>query len=393
MKKIVVLGAGYASLAFLKNLDLEALGDYEIFLISRYDYHYTSILLHEVVTGARRDARIYLTDILPHKIKIIQDEVLEIKEDKVLAKKQSYDYDYLVVGLGFQSDSFGIAGIKEYATPIVDFENALKLREKIYLQIEKYKKTKDCKDLKFVVCGGGFSGIETITSLAINLKKFCEEQGVDSTLLQFICIEAMPDILPMFSAKLVQKTKNFLKTENVELATGCKILRCEEGRVIVQRNDREEDIEAGLIIWTAGVKGNAVIENSSFFTSARSKVEVDTYLRPYNQENQDKMQNIYIIGDCAALKDVESGRFYPPTAQIAIKQGEYLAKAFKNRILGVGVEAFNYISEGTVCSLGEGCAIGNVKGRDISGKIAIFIKRMIEKKWLYKILGIRGIFR
>lgn len=393
MKKIVVLGAGYATLAFLKKLDLANLGDYEISLISKYDYHYTSILLHEIVSGAKQDIRIYLNEILSNKINIIQDCVLEVNDKEVVCEKQKYTYDYLIVGLGFQSDTFGIPGIKEYATPIVDFENALKLNEKILMQLQKFQASKDVKDLKFVVCGGGFSGIETIASLQINLHKACRQQSIDPDLLQLICVEAMPNILPMFSGDLVEKAKGYLEQNKIQLAVGCKILKCEENKVIVEKDGKEEVIEAGIIIWTAGVKGNAVIENSKFFTSARSKVEVDSYLQPLNQENQEKMHNIYVIGDCAALKDPATGRFYPPTAQIAIKQGEYLATAFKNRILGLSVDTFAYQSEGTVCSLGEFYAIGNVSGKNISGRFAMYIKRMIEKKWLYKLLGLGGIFR
>ncbi|CBG39444.1 NAD(P)/FAD-dependent oxidoreductase [Helicobacter mustelae] len=399
MKKIVVLGAGYGSLAFLKSLDQTGLDAYEVVLISKQDYHYTSILLHEVASGARVDVRYHLSEILPRNIITIKDTVVRIEENEVIGEKKHYAYDYLIIGLGFQSDTFGIPGIKEFTTPIIDFEGALALREQIYAQIRKYKTSKDPLDLKFVICGGGFSGIETIASLAINLKKECQNHGVDPSLLDLICIEAMPEILPMFPQTLVQDAKNYLQTLGVKLATGCKILRCEQNKVVVERTEGESKIEdgfeAGVIIWTAGVKGNGVVENSPFFTSGRSKIEVDAYLQPTNQEHQEKMHNIYVLGDCAALKDPSSGRFYPPTAQIAMKQGEYLAQAFRNRILGSGgVQGFAYKSEGTICSLGEHYAIGIVGSREFKGKMAIYLKRMIEKKWIFKILGyFKGLFR
>ena len=393
MKKVVVLGAGYASLAFLKKLQPKVLESAQVTLISRYDYHYTSILLHEIVSGAKSDVTLRLKDILPNGVEIIKDNVLEIKANEVVGEKQSYEYDYLIVGLGFGSDDFGIQGVREHSTPIVDFVNAKALKEKLIAQIQKYKQTRDANDLKIAVCGGGFSGIETISSLVFNLKKLCQKEGVSPNLLELTCIEAMPDILPMFSAPLVTKAKEFLQNQGVRLAVGCKILRCEANKVIVEKDGAERVFDAGVIIWTAGVRGSSVIEASKFFTSGRSKVEVSAYLQPINQENQSLMGNVYVIGDCAALKDPVSGRFYPPTAQIAIKQGEYLAEAFNARLLGGNIREFSYEAQGTICSLGESYAIGIVGKREVSGFVAIVLKRLIEKKWVIKLLGLRGLWR
>lgn len=394
MKNIVVLGAGYGSISFLKKLHPKVFDFAKVTLINKYDYHYMSILLHEVVGGmVDTKATCLIQDIIPNQVCFINDEVIEITRDKVICKNEHYMYDYLVVGLGFQSDDFGIQGVKEFSFPIEDFKNASLLNQKIVSQIDRYKQTKDQKDLRFIVCGGGFSGIETVGALLVGLKQICLQKSVDFNLVEIICIEAMSDILPMFPSELVDKAKIFLRDHGVTLATGCKVLRCESHRVVVQEFDKEKNFDGGLIIWTAGVKGNSVIENSRFFISHRSKVEVDSYLQPIFQENQESMKNIYIIGDCCVLKDPDTNKFYPPTGQIAIKQGEYLGKAFSNRILGLGVEKFTYKSQGTVCSIGDKYAIGLVGEKKISGFLAIKLKRVIEKKWLLKIFGIKGLFK
>lgn len=393
MKNVVVLGAGYGSISFLKKLHPKVFDFAKVTLISKYDYHYISILLHEVVGGINNEATFLIKDIIPNEVCFVNDEVVEIAQDKIICKNEHYAYDYLVVGLGFQSDDFGIQGVKEFSFPIEDFKNASLLNQKIVSQIDRYKQTKDESDLRFIVCGGGFSGIETIGALLVGLKQICLQKSVDFNLVEIVCIEAMPDILPMFPNELVNKAKIFLKDCGVKLATGCKILRCENRRVVVQENEKERIFDGGLIIWTAGVKGNLVIEKSEFFTSHRSKVEVDSYLQPIAQKNQDLMKNIYIIGDCCMLKDPDTNRFYPPTGQIAIKQGEYLGKAFSNRILGLGVEKFTYKSQGTVCSIGDKYAIGLVGKNKISGFFAMRLKRVIEKKWLFKILGLKGLFK
>ncbi len=392
MQRILLLGAGYANIALIKSLPI--LQDTHITLVSKNPYHYTSVLLHEVASGVKdKEVLFDLKDMFDADITIKQDSIIEIKEGKAIGQSQTYEYDILVIGLGFSSDTFGIKGVKEFSMPLVDYQNALHIKEKIRNNIIEYKATKDPTKLHIVVCGGGFSGSELVASLAEELPKICAQEGVDSSLLRISCIEALPNVLPMFSEKLIQAGSRYMqKNLNIHLLTHCKILECKENEVIIQRNDSQESIRAGAIIWTAGVKGNEVIEHSSFFVSHRSKIQVDTSLHPIGQKID--MDNIFVIGDCAALLDPSTKRFYPPTAQLAIAEGEFVAKALIARIQNREFsETFSYTSKGTFCSLGARYAIGESGTKSFKGKLAIAIKRYIEMKWRYKIGGIAALLR
>lgn len=394
-KKVLLLGAGYANLSLLKALPSGIFDEAEFTLVSQTNQHYTSILLHEVVSGVREESAIFfLNKILPQKVCFIRDSVVEIQKNRVIGQNASYSYDILIVGLGFQSDTFGIKGIREYATPIVNYEGALGLHEKIKTQIMAYKEG-ESRALHFAICGGGFSGIELIASLAEELPRMCEKMGADTEGIKLTCIEANATVLPMFSPSLVEKGTAYLKGLGIELATGCKIMECQQDGVIVEKNGDRSKIDAGMIVWTAGVKGNAVIENSPFFTSQRSKVEVNSYMQPINQANQEDMKNIFILGDCAALRDATTGRFYPPTAQLATKEGEYLAAILEQKIRNQPITTeFHYNTQGTICSLGENCAIGTLgeSSKEITGKSALYLKHLIEAKWRYKLNGFAGVF-
>lgn len=248
---------------------------------------------------------------------------------------------------------------------------------------------KDSGDLPFVICGGGFSGIELIASLAEDLPQMCQAYGIDPTRVKLTCIEAMPKVLPMFPDTLIQKGVSYLESLGVKIEVGAKILAVKENGVLVEQNGEQRIIESCFTFWSAGVKGNEVIAKSPFFTSGRSKVEVSAFLQPINQANQDRMENVFVIGDCAALKDPDSGRFYPPTAQIALQQGQYLAKVFQAKLDGQPcTQEFHYHSRGTVCSLGSKYAIGLIGNKQIDGTIAIWAKRFIEWTWVAKLKGV-----
>ncbi|WP_104721738.1 NAD(P)/FAD-dependent oxidoreductase [Helicobacter mesocricetorum] len=395
MKKVVLLGAGYANMSLIKALPSDIFEQYEFLLISNTPFHYFSVLLHEVASGVcESEVTLPLSSILPKDIRCIQDKVTKITSQKIEAQKNSYDYDYLVVGLGFQSDSFGIAGIKEYADSIVNYEGSLGLKQKIINSLRDYAAKNDLGGFNIAVCGAGFTGIEFIGSLVEELPQICKLFNIHQEKVKITCIEAMPNILPMFNPELSNSAKAYLEAKNIVFELGCKILECQSDGIIVEKEGQRQKIDSSLTIWTAGVKGNQVMEDSEFFTTQRSKVEVNTYLQPINQTNQESMQNIFVVGDCAAIKDPTTQRFYPPTAQIAMQQGKFLAKLLAEKLQGKNFsEEFSYKPKGTICSVGSQYAIGYVGKINIKGKIAVWLKRVIEATWSFKFVGWRAFQR
>ncbi|MBM0636913.1 FAD-dependent oxidoreductase [Campylobacter sp. VicNov18] len=369
MEKILLLGGGYASLSFIKNLNKNTLKKYDITLISKEDYHYQSVLLHQVVSSGK-NININYKEILPQEVTFIKDQILEIKENEVVGLKAKYDYDFLIIGLGFNSDDFKIPGVKEYAFDIVDFKNSFTIYEKM--------KNYD-NNLEIAVCGGGFSGIELLGNLAHDLKKINKN-------FKLKCIEFMPTILPIFDKDLALQAQLYLEKLGIEFYLNSKIIQCQKDGVIIQKNNAEEKINANFILWTAGVQGNPVIGNSSFFNSQRNKIEINAFLNPLNQEKP--MNNIFVLGDCALLKDANN-KAYAPTAQLANQQSQYLAKRFNNDFKFN--DFFHYQNKGILCSLGENYAIGVIKNKSIKGSLASYIKKFIELQWLLKLKGLKAL--
>lgn len=384
--RILLLGAGYANISLLKSLPL--LQDAQITLISNNPYHYVSVLLHEVASGVRsRDVLYDIKAMLDKQIEFIEDEVIEIKQDKVLCQKSEYAYDILVIGLGFSSDTFGIKGIKEHTYPLVSYKDGLFIYEMIHKNLQTYIHTNDASYLNIAVCGGGFSGAELVSSLAEELPKICTQNHIDPKMLNIYCIEALSNILPMFPKELVDSGSAYIKKLGVQILTNSKIIECKKGEIIIQRDNNIESIFAKTIIWTAGIKGNEVIANSKLFVSKKSRIEVDNFLHPKNQNTS--MGNIYVVGDCSAVLDPKTQKFFPPTAQIALRQGEYLARALKARVNKENfTQEFSFESLGVFCALGRRYAVGMTRKRLLQGRAALWISKIIKMKWWYKIGGI-----
>ncbi|WP_139226537.1 NAD(P)/FAD-dependent oxidoreductase [Bacillus sp. UNCCL81] len=388
--KIVILGAGYGGIITATRLQKTlSANEADITLVNKNSYHYQATWLHENAAGTLHHdrTRLDIKDVINQdKINFIQDTVTQIKpeEKKVFLSNGELDYDYLVVGLGFESETFGIKGLKEHAFSIANINAARQIREHIDYSFSKYYNTpveKRDELLTIIVGGAGFTGIEFVGELANRVPELCKEYDIDRDLVRIICVEAAPMVLPGFDPELVDYAVSQLEKKGVEFKIGTAIKECTEDGIIVAKGDVEEKINSATVVWAAGVRGNALVEESGF-EAMRGRVKVTKDMRvPGNDD-------VFIVGDSALLIDEASNRPYPPTAQIAIQQGFNVAHNLAVLVRGKGeLEEFTPDIKGTVCSLGHDDAIGVVYGKKLTGWKASFMKKVIDNRYLFVLGG------
>ncbi|WP_087973130.1 NAD(P)/FAD-dependent oxidoreductase [Oceanobacillus rekensis] len=385
--KIVVLGAGYAGLVTTRRLSQKlSPEEAEIVLINKHNYHYESTWLHEVAAGTinPNQARFMLTDVVnPKKVRLIYDSVLEVKKDeqRVVLENSEVSYDYLVIALGFVSNTFGIPGMEENAFAITDIESSRLIAEHMEYKFAKYstEENPNDDDLTILVGGGGFTGIEFVGELAEKIPQLCNKYDIDRSKARIINVEAAPSILPVFDDDLVSYAKKSLEDRGVEFRIGAPIKECTPEGFIV--GDDKELIKAGTVVWTGGVTGNPVLAKSGF-ELVKGKVNVDADLRVPGEEN------LFILGDCSWVMDKESGRPYPPTGQLATQEGVVAADNITALLRNQPVQDFVFSNKGTVASLGITDGIGSIlDGNKIRGKSAAAMKKVVDDRTLFMVGG------
>ncbi|MFD1446422.1 NAD(P)/FAD-dependent oxidoreductase [Oceanobacillus profundus] len=391
--KIVVLGAGYAGLVATRRLSQKlSAEEAEIVLINKHNYHYESTWLHEVAAGTinPNQARFMLTDVVnPKKVRLIYDTVQEVKKDekRVVLENSEVSYDYLIVALGFVSNTFGIPGMEEHAYAIEDIDSSRLIAEHIEYQFAKYATNENASEdsLTILVGGGGFTGIEFVGELAEKVPQLCKKYDIDRSKARIINVEAAPSILPVFDEDLVTYAKKSLEDRGVEFRIGAPIKECTEEGFIV--GDDKELIKAGTVVWTGGVTGNPVLAKSGFEVF-KGKVNVDADLRVPGVED------IFILGDCSWTMDKESGRPYPPTGQLATQEGATAADNIIALLRNEPLKDFVFSNKGTVASLGISDGIGNIlDGTKLRGKAAAAMKKVVDDRSLYMVGGPKTVLK
>lgn len=390
MTEVVVLGAGYAGLKTVRDLQKQS-GDFHITLIDRNTYHYEATELHEVASGTHHADKISfpIVDVVDtKKVTVVQDSVTEVNCDEKtvhLEKSGVVNYDYLVIALGFRSETFGIKGAMDNALQMVDINTANQVHEHVLSAMKKYHETKDANNLKLVICGAGFTGIELAGAFADERSKYAKIAGVDPKEISITCVEAMDSILPMFDKNLSQYAMDILEKRQITLMLGAKIKEIQEGKVVYTKGSDEEtlhEVEAGTIVWTTGVSGSCVMEASGF-DQRRGRVVVQSDLRHPDYDS------VYVIGDVSAFMNLENDRPYPTTAQIATQMGKHTAKNLIHQLKGEATENFTYNEQGTVASIGNTHGLGRVGKTPLKGYPASVMKKVIVDKSLVDMGGLK----
>ena len=393
-KKVLVLGAGYAGLQTITKLQKQLSADEaEITLINKNDYHYEATWLHEASAGtiSYEDVLYPVESVInKNKVNFIKAEVTKIDRNakKVETDAGIFDFDILVVALGFESETFGIKGMKDHAFQIENILTARKLARHIEDKFANYaaSKNKDDKDLAIIVGGAGFTGVEFLGELTDRIPELCNKYGVDQTKVKITCVEAAPKMLPQFSDELVNHAVSYLERKGVEFKIATPIVAANEKGFVVKVNDEEQQLEANTVVWAAGVRGSKLMEES-FEGVKRGRIVTNQDL------TIDGYNDIFVIGDCSAFIPAGEERPLPTTAQIAMQEGEHTAKNIKNILEGQPTQEFEYVDRGTVCSLGANDGVGVVYGKDIQGKKAAFMKKVIDTRAVFKLGGIGLAFK
>ncbi|MCQ6268007.1 NAD(P)/FAD-dependent oxidoreductase [Fictibacillus sp. WQ 8-8] len=384
--KILIIGGGYGGMMSAVRLEKElGLNNADVTLVNKHNYHYQTTWLHENAAGTLHHdkTRIMIDDIIDtNKINFVQDTVVEIKKDekRVILANGELTYDYLIIALGSDPETFGIQGLKENAFSIRSINSVREIREHIEYNFARYNNEGQKQELINIVVGGaGFTGIEFVGELADRVPELCKEYDIPREKVRIVNIEAAPNVLPGFDEELVEYAINNLERRGVEFLVNTPIKECSEDGVLLASG---EEIKAATVVWTGGVRGNHLVEEAGFETMrGRVKVEKDLRMPGYDY--------IFVAGDCALIINEEINRPYPPTAQIAIQQAYTIGRNLKTLINGGGqMEEFKPDIKGTVASLGKGEAIGVVGNKKLFGSTASAMKKVIDNRYLFLLGGV-----
>ncbi|HEX5055395.1 MAG TPA: NAD(P)/FAD-dependent oxidoreductase [Gammaproteobacteria bacterium] len=377
--RIVVIGGGAGGLELVSRLGrtLGRQGRARITLVDGQLTHLWKPLLHEVAAGtldSQQDDLDYIAlarwrnfefllgrfDGLDRRNRQVHIAETRDENGKVIIPPRNIPYDLLVIAVGSVTNDFGTPGVREHCMFLDSREQADVFQRRL---LENYMRaqtqTEPLRDgqLNVAIVGAGATGVELAAELhhvtrqmvAYGFDRIVPEKDVTISIF-----EAGQRILPALHKRIAKGAAEQLQKLNVQIHTGARIARATAEGLYSQDGIF---FPAEMKVWAAGIKAPDFLKDIGGLETNRLNQLV---VRPTLQTTRD--ENIFAFGDCASCPLPDNTRPAPPTAQAAHQQASLLVKSLARRLEGKPLPDFVYRDHGSLVSLSEYSAIGNLMG-------------------------------
>ncbi|RZJ34778.1 MAG: NAD(P)/FAD-dependent oxidoreductase [Chryseobacterium sp.] len=371
-KHIVIVGGGFAGINLIKSLKNDK--RFRITLVDKNNYHFFPPLIYQVATSFIEASNIsypirkFISSY--NNVHFQMGSLVKVvPEEKILETETGpLKYDYLVLGLGTESNFFGMDNVRKCALPMKNIEEALYLRNHILLNLEESARNKNISEAKkiqnIVIAGGGPTGVELAGMLAEMGRYIAEKEypEIKLGLSNLYLVDALPTLLSPMSKVAQQTAYDTLKKLGVKIVLNVSVKDYVDEKVILSDGTT---IETKTLIWTSGVVGRSVPGLPEASIGKGKRILVDAFNKVRYTDD------IYALGDiCLQTTDADFPNGHPQLAQVAIQQGKNLGANFKRMDAQKDLVPFKYNNKGSMAIISKFNAVVDLPKFSYNGFIA-----------------------
>lgn len=382
--RILILGAGFGGVYVAKRLLKQVrAGKIDVTIVNRTNYFLFTPLLHEVATGALTPGSVAepLREVFHGtNVRVVQGNIdsIDAANKTVKISGTPIAYDYLVIATGAETNYYGIQGAEKCSFALKNLYDAARIRSRVIDSFEKAALAKDPSErarlLSFAVVGGGATGVEMAAELAefadAIARRYYGQMNLGPHDVQISIVDVGAELLQMFAPKLRKAAMDRLKKEGVALHMNSSVtsVSADGLTLTVKSGDSSSNmtIPAATVIWSAGVKAIIPKFEGVQPVLARGRMTVDEHFALAG------MKDVFVLGDAAGYPNP-----VPMLAQAAEVQAVIVAKNVLSAIAGRPLSGFVYKSKGSMVSLGQWFAIGEIFSLKISGRLTWWLWRTV----------------
>lgn len=386
-QRVVIVGAGFAGLTLARTLSAAC---FQVVLIDKNNYHQFQPLLYQVATAGLEPNSISfpLRKVFQKRnnVFIRIAEVLEVNTDanKIITSTGDLDYDFLVLAHGATTNFFGMQDVERHALSMKSVSEALLLRNTLLQNYEEALITADeakkAALLNIVIVGGGPTGVELAGAIAEMKVQILPRDypELNFNQMKIHLIEATPRLLNGMSAASAERVQRYLQHLGVQVHTGVSV-KSYNGYVAALSN--QTMLNSYCLIWAAGIKGRLLpgLPSDSLMPGGRIAVN------GFNQVRG--LQNVYALGDVAAMTSEANPKGYPQVAPVAMQQAVQLAVNLKRQVHKKEMKKFVYRDKGSMAIVGRNRAVAEAAGIKLGGFVAWLAWLIVH---LRSIIGIKN---
>ena len=381
--QIVILGGGFGGVYTAMQLEkrLAHTPDVDLTLVNRENFFLFTPMLHEVA-ASDLDITHIVNPIrkLLHRVTFFEGDVAYIDlPNKCVGVSHGYEphqhalpYDHLVLALGSITNFFNLPGLEDHALTMKSLGDAIQVRNRLIANLEEASPECAVQEraplLSVVVAGGGFAGTETIAGINDFLRESIKfYPNINEEMLRIVLVYPGEVILPELGPKLGAYAQKKLAQRGVDIRTHTGVTGVTEHEVTLSDGST---IPSNTDVWTAGTSPHPLLAALPC-AKEHGRVIVNAYMEV------PEWPGVWALGDCALVPDRQTGTYYPPTAQHALREGKVLAHNITATLRGGQKKPFIFTTLGQLAAIGKRTGVANILGMHFSGFLAWWLWRTI----------------
>lgn len=359
--KLVIAGGGFGGLRLARKLNNKK--GIEVLLVDRFNYHQFQPLFYQVATAGLDASNISfpLRKVFQKssnvRLRMTDIQRVDPEAKKLITDTGEISYDKLVIATGAGTNFFGNKELETHAFSMKSTVEALQIRHRLMENFEQATIEQDPLQIErlmnIVIVGGGPTGVELSGAIA-EMRNYVlpkDYPELDFSKMNIYLLEGSGKVLGTMSDKSSEQALTYLKRLGVTVITNYLVANY-DGKTLT--NKEGSKIETATVLWAAGIKGHV--------PEGITKVEpVRGNRLPVNEWNELKpYEDIYAIGDVAAMATAEYPNGHPQVAPVAIQMADNLAKNLLAQLSGAKQTAFGYKDKGAMATVGRNLAVVDV---------------------------------
>ncbi len=385
--RVVVIGGGFAGLSLIKGLKKKPV---QVILIDKNNFHQFQPLLYQVATSGLEPDHLafpFRKQISGYKNVIFRLAVVEMVDTDtqvIQTNKGSLTYDFLVIATGTTTNFFGNKKIEAQSLGMKTIRDSLNIRHQMLQNLEQATITCNNKDrdalTNFVIVGGGPAGVEMAGALAEFCKYILPKDYPEypASIMKIYLVEGSDRLISSMSEKASKNALKYLQALNVEVMLN-EIVVDFDGKNVSAKSGKK--LLAKNLIWTAGVKGQVPRGIGKNCFTKENRLKTNQYLQV------EDLNNVFAIGDIAAVMTKQTPEGHPQVAQLAIQQGKILARNIMNLVNHKPLKTFVYKDKGSLATIGKRRAVADFGKLKFAGYFAWLLWSFVH---LMSISGFRN---
>jgi NADH:ubiquinone reductase (H+-translocating) len=284
-------------------------------------------------------------------------------------QRQQIGYDRLVLAAGSQVARPAVPGLAEHSFDVDQMESAVRLEQHLASLAEQ--PASPARNT-VVVCGGGFTGIETATEMPARLRALLGEGQA-----RVVLVDRGASVGAALGAGIRPSIIAASEQAGVQWLTGASVVAVDAGGVTLDNGDY---IASKTVIWTVGVKASPLTAQVEGERDSLGRLRVDDHLKVTGQAH------IYATGDVAWAAVDEIGNHALMTCQHAIPMGRHSGNNAMADLLGLEPVVYRQPKYVTCLDLGEWGATfseGWERELKLQGQEGKAMKQQINTVWIY----------